>query len=197
MHITYSIEFTHLNLYLGEVTGVGSDGGVSAASVSQRELVQRHSLVLVYLLGRLDGRGTFPGRASAASWLARAWRCGSGLHWASACGSCLYHLSHDCYLWKVKRKGHFSKFLSPILIVYSSTELQGSLLRVISCISHLRVFLPSYKTCIRREYGVFVSLHSPPAMFIPAHSSMHSLNSGHVMLTSSFENTCFLVQRRE
>ena len=84
-----------------------------------------------------------------------------------------------------------------ISTVYISTELQGSLLRFISCISHPIVFLPSQKTCMRREYGAFLSLHSPPAMFIPAHSSMHSLNSCHVMLTSSFENTCFLVRRRE
>ena len=70
VHIKISqvaFELTHLHLSLGEVAGVRSDGGVCAACVSQRELVQRDSLVLVHLLGRLDGRGTFPGRPSAAN----------------------------------------------------------------------------------------------------------------------------------
>ena len=35
VHTTYSISFAHLNLDLGEVARVGSDGGVCAASISQ------------------------------------------------------------------------------------------------------------------------------------------------------------------
>ena len=91
----------------------------------------------------------------------------------------------------MKRKGHISKFLSPFSTVYPGTELQDPLLQVSICASRLKFFLPSYETCMRRQCGAFLSLHSPSAMFTSEHSSMHSLNSGHVMLTSSFETRAF------
>ena len=64
--IVYMHVYTDLDLRLGEVAGVGSDGGVGAARVCEGELVEGHEFILVHLLGRLDGRGTFPSRATAA-----------------------------------------------------------------------------------------------------------------------------------
>lgn len=67
VHNFYSLHvYTDLDLSLGEVAGVGSDGGVGAARVCEGELVEGHEFILVHLLGRLDGRGTFPSRATAA-----------------------------------------------------------------------------------------------------------------------------------
>ena len=67
MYVHVHVDLTDLHVGLGKVTGVWGDGSIGAASIGQRELVQRYTLVLVHFFGGLDGRGTFPGRASAAS----------------------------------------------------------------------------------------------------------------------------------
>ena len=67
MYVHVHVDLTDLHVGLGKVTGIWGDGSIGAASVRQRELMQRYPFVLVHFFGRLDGRGTFPGRASTAS----------------------------------------------------------------------------------------------------------------------------------